>query len=88
MNIYKAWKMAVIVGGVIGLCMIPVLDVLIYFNVSRYSQNPAELILMLERFALIGLIVKYWLVVVGIVALVGWFLKIDGLEYKKSHKQD
>ena len=66
----------------------PLLDLLIYFNISRYSQNPADLILMLERFALIGLIVKYWLVIVGIVALVGWFLKTDDSEHKKLHEQD
>ena len=77
MKYWKYWQMFVIFGGVVGLCLIPVLDVIIYFNVTRYSGNPAELLLMLERFAQIGLILKYWLVVVGLVGLIGWFLISD-----------
>lgn len=77
MKYWKYWQMFVIGGGVIGLCLIPVLDVSIYFAVTGHYQNPADLLLLLERLALIGLILKYWLVVVGLVGLIGWFLISD-----------
>lgn len=92
MNVYKVWKMSIILGGIIGLCMIPLLDVLIYQVVETYPvlypHSPNILPDALATLAQVGLIVKYWLVAVGIVALAGWFFKIDGSEYKKPHKQD
>jgi hypothetical protein len=74
MNIYRVWKTGVVLGGVIGLCMIPFLDLLIYRAVEYYTYDAEGLIESLVMIGNIGVIVKYWLVVVGIVALVGWFL--------------
>lgn len=68
----KNWQMLVIFGGAVGLCIVPVLDVLVYFA-PVWNQTPESLIETLSRFALLGLILKYWFVVLGFVALIGWF---------------
>jgi len=88
MDTYNVWKMFIILGGIIGLCMIPFLDLLIYRAVEYHTYDAEGLIESLIMIGNIGVIVKYWLVAVGIVALVGWFLKMDSSEYKKPHKQN
>ena len=61
----KIWKMFVIVGGVIGLGMIPILDVLVYFAPSRYPHSPELLVEALLTYAQLYSFVKYLLVAVG-----------------------
>ncbi len=76
----KIWQMFVILGGVVGLCMIPILDVLVYYAPTWYPHSPELLIETLVTLARVGMIVKYLLVAVGIVGLLGWYM---GTEPKK-----
>ena len=73
----KRWKLVIIVGGVVGLSMVPILDVLVYWLVyytpTYYAHSPELLTDTLVTLAQVGLIMKYWLVAVGLVALIGWF---------------
>lgn len=81
MNKWKYWRMFVIIGGVVGLCMIPILDVAVYWLINHtpayYAHSPDLLIETLLTLAQIGMIVKYLLITVGLVGLIGWFLISD-----------
>lgn len=72
----KIWKIFVIAGGVIGLGMIPILDVLVYFAPSRYPHSPELLVETLLTYAQLYSFVKYLLVAVGIVGLLGWWIEM------------
>lgn len=74
----KNWQTFVLFGGVIGLSLVLALDVLTYISMSQYSNSPSALISVLERYAMLSLILKYWFVAVGFVALFGWSKELEG----------
>ncbi len=76
----KIWQMFVILGGVVGLCMIPILDVLVYYAPTWYPHSPELLVETLVTLARVSVIVKYWLVAVGIVGLIGWYIETKSKE--------
>lgn len=69
----KSWNLVVIVGGVVGFGLLLLADLLVYLFPIWYSYSPEVLLAMLTRVALVYLILRYWFIALGFVALVGWY---------------
>ena len=72
----KRWKLVVIVGGVVGLSLLLVADLLAYLFPTWYSYSSEVLLAMLARVALVYLMLRYWFIALGFVALVGWYFDL------------
>ena len=73
----KRWKLVVIVGGVIGFSLLLLLDLVAYLYPIWYIHSPELLLVMLTRVALMYLILRYWFIALGFVALVGWYFDLS-----------
>lgn len=67
----KRIKNFVIVGGITALLLLVMLDVFFMIRIQQALSIEATLMVMREANT-IGLIMKLWLVTVGIVGLYGW----------------
>lgn len=72
----KRWNLVVIVGGVVGLSLLLVADLLTCLFPTWYSYSSEVLLAMLARVALVYLMLRYWFIALGFVALVGWYFDL------------